>query len=171
LNDIAIVRAGGGQVRLTVQIDGNVVARLAGDGCVVSTPLGSSAYALAAGGPLLPLDMPASLFTPLLAHGGSCPPVVVGPPSAIRLDATGGHRARLELDGQVADALVPPITVRLRAAVATVVTFSDQEPFLAVLRKRQIIADSPRLLAEDARAQRAGGPRSPISLAATPARM
>jgi hypothetical protein len=71
----------------------------------------------------------------------------------------------------VADALVPPITVRLRADAATVVTFSDQEPFLAVLRKRQIIADSPRLLAEDARAQRAGGPRSPISLAATPARM
>jgi NAD+ kinase len=171
LNDIAIVRAGGGQVRLTVQIDGNLVARLAGDGCVVSTPLGSSAYALAAGGPLLPLDMPASLFTPLLAHGGSCPPVVIGPASAIRLDATGGHPARLELDGQVADALVPPITVRLRAAVATVVTFSDQETFLAVLRKRQIIADSPRLLAEDARAQRAGESRSPISLAAAPARM
>jgi hypothetical protein len=96
---------------------------------------------------------------------------VVGPASAIRLDATGGHPARLELDGQVADALVPPITVRLRAAVATVVTFSDQETFLAVLRKRQIIADSPRLLAEDARAQRAGESRSPISLAAAPARM
>lgn len=132
-----------------------------GDGCLVSSPLGSSAYALAAAGPLLPLDIPASLFTPLLTHGGSGPPVAVGAPSAIRLDATGGHAgARLELDGQVADALVPPIIVRLRAAVATAATFSDREPFLAVLRKRQIIADSPRLLAEDARAQRPGGRRT-----------
>ncbi|HET6867930.1 MAG TPA: NAD(+)/NADH kinase [Solirubrobacteraceae bacterium] len=157
-NDVAIVRGGGGQVRLAVQIDGDLVARLAGDGCVVSTPLGSSAYALAAGGPLLPPGLAAFLFTPLLTHGGSCPPVVVGAESAIRIDATGGHGgARLELDGQVADTLVAPLTVRLRAAAATVTTFSDQEPFLAVLRKRQIIADSPRILAEDARAQRLVG--------------
>jgi hypothetical protein len=39
-------------------------------------------------------------------------------------------------------------------AVATVVTFPHHEPFIAVLRNRQLITDSPRLLAEDARDQR-----------------
>src|SRR5205807_8302795 len=53
LNDMAIVRAGAGQLRLIAEIDGATFARMAGDGCIVSTPIGSSAYALAAGGPLL----------------------------------------------------------------------------------------------------------------------
>jgi NAD+ kinase len=129
LNDIAIVRAGEGQIRLTVYIDGNLVARIPGDGCVVSTPLGFSAYALAAGGPLPPPDMPAFLFTPLLTHGGSCPPVVVDRGISDPARRHRGHGgARLELDGQVADTLAAPLTIRLRAAAATLVTFPDQEP-------------------------------------------
>src|SRR5437588_735979 len=86
--------------------DCDLLARLAGDGCIVSTPIGSSAYALAAGGPLLAPDLEALLVTPLPTHGGSCPPFVVGSRSVIRLVATPGlGGARLELDGQVSDAL------------------------------------------------------------------
>jgi NAD+ kinase len=100
LNDIAIVRASGRQVRLTTEVDGYRVVRIAGDGYIVSTPIGSSAYALAAGGPLLAPNVNAFLFAPLAAHGGSCPPVVVGAASVIRLNATAGHgAARLEVDG------------------------------------------------------------------------
>lgn len=150
LNEIVIVRAGEGQVRLTAAVDGDVFARVAGDGCIVSTPIGSSAYALAAGGPLLAPDMEAFLLTPLPSHGGSCPPLVVGAGSAIRLDVRQGHGGvRLEVDGQAADAPLGPLTVRFRAGAATVVAFRDQERLLAVLRKRQIITDSPRILVED----------------------
>ena len=53
LNDIAIIRAAEGQVRVTARVDGVLYCRLAGDGCIVSTSTGSSAYTLAAGGPLL----------------------------------------------------------------------------------------------------------------------
>jgi NAD+ kinase len=150
-NDLAIVRAGVGQVRVTAEIDGQVFARIAGDGCIVSTPLGSSAYALAAGGPLVDPDMDALLITPLTTHGGSCPPFVVGAGSVIRLDATTGYGgARLELDGQVADKVHAPLTISFRPGVATLVGFSDQEPFVAVLRQRHIIIDSPRISAEEA---------------------
>jgi NAD+ kinase len=151
-NDVAIVRAGVGQARVTAEVDGQLFARIAGDGCIVSTPLGSSAYALAAGGPLLDPEMEALLITPLAPHGGSSPPFVVRAGSVVRLDPVmtyGG--ARLEVDGQVADKVRGPVTISFRAGVATLVGFRDQEPFLAVLRQRQIIIDGPRVLAEEAR--------------------
>jgi NAD+ kinase len=152
VNDLAIIRAGAGQIRLIAEVDGNLFARIAGDGCVVSTPTGSSAYGLAAGGPLLDPDVDAFVMTPLTTHGGLCPPLVVKATSVVRLDVTHADSgARLELDGQVVDELGGRLTISFRPRVATVVSFPDQEPFLDVLRERQIIIDSPRILAEDAR--------------------
>jgi NAD+ kinase len=150
LNDVAIVRGGAGQLRMTAHINGTLFARLAGDGCIASTPLGSSAYALSAGGPLLTPDTDAFLLTPLPAHGGSCPPVVIGPASVLRLEASAGYGGvRLELDGQRVDTQVGTLTISFREGVVTAVTFADQEPFLSGLRRRRIIGDSPRILAED----------------------
>jgi NAD+ kinase len=151
LNDVAVVRAGTGQVRVTAEVDGTLFARIAGDGCVLSTPIGSSAYSLAAGGPLLAPGAEAFLLTPLPTHGGSCPPLVLGPGSSVRLDVgTGPGGARLELDGQVIGKHLGRLTVGFRPDVAALVTFADQEPFLAGLRRRRIVTDSPRILAEDA---------------------
>jgi NAD+ kinase len=151
-NDIAIVRAGIGQVRVTTTVDGVLFSRLAGDGCIVSTPLGSSAYALAAGGALMTPETDAYLLTPLPTHGGSRIPLVIGSRSELRLEVTPGiGGARLELDGQTAQTDPPELTVRLRPDVATLVAFPDQEPLFASLRRRQIIADSPRILADDGR--------------------
>jgi len=152
VNDIVVVRAGEGQIRVRVLIDGTLYARVAGDGCVVSTPLGSSAYGLSAGGPLLAPGTNAFAFTPLYAHGGVCPPLVVSGQSELQIVTTPGYGgARLEVDGQPIDPQVGELRVTLRSAVATVVGFDDQERFLTGLRRRKIIADSPRFLAEDAR--------------------
>jgi NAD+ kinase len=159
LNDISIVRAGEGQVRTTAQVDGAVFARFAGDGCIVSTPIGSSAYALSAGGPLLMPGTDGFLLTPLTVHGGSCPPLVLGAGAALELQiVTGYGGARLEVDGQVDGAQPGLLAVSFRPGVATLATFADREPFLAGLRRRGIISDSPRILAEDARGW---GPAAP----------
>ncbi|HEY1509942.1 MAG TPA: NAD(+)/NADH kinase [Solirubrobacteraceae bacterium] len=152
LNDIALVRVGEGQVRVRAVIDGTLFARVAGDGCVVSTQLGSSAYSLSAGGPLLAPGTHGFVFTPLYPHGGSCPPLVLTPDSELELEITTGFGGvRLEVDGQVVAGGVGQLRIRLCQGVATVVGFSDQEPFVAGLRRRGIIADSPRFIAEDAR--------------------
>ncbi len=152
LNDIVIIRAAEGQVRVTARVDGVLYCRLAGDGCIVSTSTGSSAYTLAAGGPLLAPGADGYVFTPLPTHGGSCPPLVVGPNSTLQLDAIAGHGgARVEVDGQVADTGVGAITIGCRSAVATLVSFDDQEPALTGLRRRGIITDSPRIVADDGR--------------------
>ena len=78
-NDIAIVREGGGQMRVFARLDGTLFARLAGDGCIVSTAVGSSAYTIAAGGPLLDPALQAFVLTPLPTHGGFSPPLVMSP--------------------------------------------------------------------------------------------
>jgi NAD+ kinase len=136
-------------VRVTSWVDGVLFSRLAGDGCIVSTALGSSAYSLAAGGPLLAPGTEAYALTPLPTHGGSKQALVLGPASELALEVTAGMGgARLEIDGQLAVTDPRVLTIRLRSGVATLVTFEDEEPLFTSLRRRGIIADSPRIVAD-----------------------
>jgi NAD+ kinase len=152
LNDLAIVRAGQGQIAITVLVDATLYVEFVGDGCIASTPVGSSAYGLGAGGPLLSADADAFVVTPLTAHGGSCPPIVVASSAEVQLlPETRYGGARLELDGQLVDTRITPLTITSRAAAATIVGFADQKPLLTRLRERRVIIDSPRILAEMAR--------------------
>lgn len=152
LNDLVVIRAGEGQMRLGAAVDGALFARMSGDGCIVSTPVGSSAYTLSAGGPLIVPGTDAFVFTPLAPHGGVFPPLVVPAGSELTLDTTAGYGGiRLELDGQAIDSDADTIVIALRANAATVVKFDDQEPLIAGLRRRNIVADSPRMLAHDVR--------------------
>jgi NAD+ kinase len=152
LNDVGIVRNGIGQVRVTSRVDGVLFNRMAGDGCIVSTALGSSAYSLAAGGPLLAPGAEAYALTPLPTHGGSRQALVLGPASELTLEVTAGiGGARREIDGQLAVTEPHALTIGLRPGVATLVTFGDEEPLFTALRRRGIIADSPRIVADVAR--------------------
>jgi NAD+ kinase len=152
LNDVTLVRESGSQVRVSAYVDGTLFARVAGDGAVVSTPIGTSGYAISAGGPLLLPEIDAYVLTPLPKHGGFAPPLVIAAGSELELDAAGSFGGvRLEIDGQVAGSGVGSVTVSFRPAMATQVAFDDHEPLLSGLRRRGILVDSPRFLAEDAR--------------------
>jgi NAD+ kinase len=149
LNDLAVVRDGGGQVRVSARVDGALFARLAGDGVIVSTPIGSSGYTVSAGGPLVAGEIEAFVLTALPKHGGFVPPLVIGPRSELALEVAAGHGgARLEVDGQEVDHQVGSLTLNLRPEAATMVSFEDQEPVLTGLRRRRIILDSPRVVAD-----------------------
>ncbi|MGH2894098.1 MAG: NAD(+)/NADH kinase [Solirubrobacteraceae bacterium] len=153
LNDLSIVRNGIGQVRVTGRVDGVLFNRLAGDGCIVSTALGSTAYSLAAGGPVLSPGIDAYVLTPLSTHGGFRQALVLGAASELAVEvSTGMGGARLEIDGQVIDGQPQALTFSLRQGVATLVAFGDQEPTFTSLRRRGIIADSPRIVADSGRA-------------------
>jgi NAD+ kinase len=150
LNDVSLIRSGEGQLTTEATVDGALYARVVGDGFVVSTPIGSSAYTLAAGGPLLAPGTDAFVFTPLPSHCGSVPPLVVGARSTLELEVDLGHGgARLEVDGDTVRARPESLRVRLRPEMATLVTFDDAEALLTGLRRRRIIMDSPRVLARD----------------------
>ncbi|HTX11328.1 MAG TPA: NAD(+)/NADH kinase [Solirubrobacteraceae bacterium] len=159
LNDVTVLRSAGGQVRMTVRVNGGIYARIAGDGAVISTPIGSSGYGISAGGPLLASALEGFVFTPLPKHGGFAPPLVVDAATELVLEVTQGFGGgRLEIDGQVADEHVGSLRIGLQRDVATMVAFPDQESLLAGLRRRGIILDSPRMVVDADRALDSGAP-------------
>ena len=156
VNDLVLVRQGAGQVSVEVRVDGELFIRFAGDGLVVATQLGSSAYTLAAGGPVLAPGGSGLVLTPLAPHGGCCPPLVAGPDSTVTVLLDPGHGgARIELDGRIHDRVEQhaprTLTVALRPDHATLVMLGGEETMLAGLRRRRVIIDSPRMLARDDR--------------------
>jgi NAD+ kinase len=152
INDLVVVRAGGNQVSVEVEADGVLYGRWSGDGVIASTALGSSAYALAAGGPILAPGSGGWSITPLAAHGGCVPPLVLGARARGRLVISPGFGgARVEIDGRLADLDPRTLAIERRSGFGTLVSVGEEEPLLAGLRRRRIVMDSPRMLARDAR--------------------
>jgi NAD+ kinase len=155
LNDFVLVRRAGQQLMVDVTIGGERYARIAGDGVVVATPLGSSAYSMAAGGPLLVTGNDALVVTPLVVHGGYAPPAVVPSVLEVTLDAVPGFGGfDVEIDGQAHSLEGTSFTARLVPGGATLVTVGEPTLGLTALRGRGLITDSPRALARDAREAR-----------------
>jgi NAD+ kinase len=160
LNDFVVVRRGAGQLVAHVSVDGEPYVRLAGDGVIVASPLGSSAYSMAAGGPVLVGGTPAIVCTPVAMHGGSAPPLVVPASSSVRVEVHPGFAGfDVEIDGHTSPLQALDYRVSLRDERVTLVTLEERGLGLAGLRERRLITDSPRILARDDRAadQRAGG--------------
>jgi NAD+ kinase len=152
INDAAVIRNGAGQVLVSVSVDEVLYAQVAGDGLVVATPLGSSAYTMAAGGPILAPGAEGMAVTPLAPHGGSCPPLVAGRESRLSLAVDPGFwGVRYELDGRPAAATAHRLTIGLRPDYATLVRLAEEEPRLTGLRRRGLVLDSPRVLVREAR--------------------
>ena len=153
LNDVAVVRKGAGQVKPSVYVDGELYVRAAGDGVVVSTALGSSAYGMAAGGPLLAPGTRALCVTLLSMHGGCAPPLVVSGEADLRIEVEPSYSdRRVELDGQPTEIAGRELELSGEPGHVSVVRFQDTEGFLAGLRRRGLLTDSPRVLAHHARA-------------------
>jgi NAD+ kinase len=159
INDAAVIRDGPGQIMVSISVDEMLYARVAGDGLVVATALGSSAYNMAAGGPILAPGAEGMVATPLAPHGGSCPPLVAGNASRLTLTIEPGWGgARFERDGRPEAVAGRLLTVRHRRDYATRVTLAEEEPRLTGLRRRGLVLDSPRVLARDIRSESASEP-------------
>jgi len=154
LNDFVVVRRGSGQVVTELAVDDELYVRLAGDGLIVATPVGSSGYTMAAGGPLLAADTPAFVCTPLAMHGGSAPPLVVRSDAVLTVEVHPSYAGfDVEIDGHRRPLDARFFRLALQESKVRLVTFSPSGQGLARLRQRGLIADSPRVLARDQRAQ------------------
>ncbi len=115
LNDVVVTRGSLPRViELSVTVDGAFVARFTGDGLIVASPTGSTAYNLSAGGPILHPAVDALVLTPIAPHTLSNRPVVVPGASLVQVTADAQDPEKeiiLTLDGQVGLALEPGDTV------------------------------------------------------------
>lgn len=86
-------------ITVDLRVDGELLNSYFGDGLIVSTPVGSTAYSLSAGGPLVSPRLAAILITPICPHHLSSRPIIV--PSSSRIEIRADCRpARLTFDGQ-----------------------------------------------------------------------
>jgi len=131
MNDVVVDRgASGRMLEVRVSLGDEEVATHAADGFIVATPTGSTAYALAAGGPVLGPEVPALVMVPICAHALTARPLVISDACVVRMSVrprTPG--AGLFVDGvslvedlgegdliEVRKAQVPVRLVRLGAA-------------------------------------------------------
>jgi NAD+ kinase len=118
LNDAVITKgAVARMIELAVGVDGRDVATLKADGLIVSTPTGSTAYSLSAGGPILHPQVPAIVLTPICPHTLSFRPMAVPATSTIGVRLlTGGEEVHVTFDGQRGGAMVRNDVVEIRKA-------------------------------------------------------
>jgi NAD+ kinase len=103
LNDFVLHKGGFARViRLRVSIDGEPIGIYAADGVIISTPTGSTAYSLSAGGPVVVPTVESIIITPISAHMLAVRPLVVAPDAEVVLETIQNPAELIvTVDGQV----------------------------------------------------------------------
>ena len=101
LNEVVIGRGAQARViRLHLRVDDDLVTTYIADALIVATPTGSTAYAMAAGGPLLPPQLQNFVVVPVAAHLSLNRPLVLHENARIAIQVDMSHEAYLTADGQ-----------------------------------------------------------------------
>ena len=140
LNDVVITKAALSRIiELSVCIGTDRVMRVRADGLIVATPTGSTAYNLAAGGPIVQPVVDALLLTPIAPHMLTNRPLVVAGTSQISVepDMNGNDEVFVTFDGQSGHALqADDVVVIDRASRPLCLVRSAQRSYFDVLRQK-----------------------------------
>ncbi len=139
LNDVVIHKGGFARVvSLRVAVDDELIAGYSADGVVISTPTGSTAYSLSAGGPVVVPTLETLIVTPVSAHTLGIRPVVLAATSRITVQAEGApEELMITVDGQVGTSFHAGDTLTVSRAEShiKIVRFSGSS-FFATLRQK-----------------------------------
>jgi len=139
LNDVVIGRHSLARVvHLATYIDGGYLTTYTADGLIVSTPTGSTAYALAVGGPILPPQLRNILLIPIAPHLSLDRAIVLPQGATVRVKVSTDHQAVLTVDGQFHVELEDTDEVVVKASPHTCyfVRVRDRSYFYRSLMKR-----------------------------------
>src|SRR3954454_181202 len=114
INDV-VVRSGMRMVDIEIYIDGHYVNTYPGDGMIVATPHGSTAYCMAAGGPILTAGVLGFAIVPISCHSPIRTPFVVPEESIIEMVVVNNHESLLIIDGRELDRLQQWDVVRVES--------------------------------------------------------
>ena len=134
-NDVVVARMPGfGTARLRIDIDGQAMLALAGDGVVIASPTGSTAYTLGAGGPTVAPTLDAIVLTPLASQGSPLRSLVVDGTDTVRVTREPSSAPlSIEVDGRK--------TVELPASASLEVHVAPRKARLVRTRSRTFYAD------------------------------
>ncbi len=138
LNDIVLNKAALARMfELELNIDGQYVSTFRADGLIISTPTGSTAHSLSAGGPVLYPTLETFLITPICPHTLTSRPIVLPDTFQAEIRVKSGKDVYLTLDGQVGVPLKTNDRVKVRKAdyKAKFLTLHDRDYF-KVLRTK-----------------------------------
>ncbi len=136
LNDAVITKAAMSRIiNLSVSIEGQHAIAYRADGLIVSTPTGSTAYSLSAGGPILYPTLDGIVVTPICSHTLTNRPIVVPGTHRVEITLLTAQEVMLTVDGQVGFGLREHDVVEVGPAASTIrlVRFKD---FFSVLRTK-----------------------------------
>jgi NAD+ kinase len=115
LNEVVVARSGtAGMVEVRVDIGEEFVANIRADGLIVSTPTGSTAYALSAGGPILHPGIGGWVLVPIASHTLSNRPIVLPDVNEVRLTIVAGSDATANFDMHSIASLLHGDQIRVR---------------------------------------------------------
>ena len=139
LNDVVLNKGAIARIMdFELRVDGELVSTYKSDGLIISTPTGSTAYSLAAGGPIVTPSVEAFLVTPICAHTLTNRPLVL--PNSVKIEvAVKSQReaAYLTVDGQVGIAAHSEDLVRIRKSDSLVeLVLPPATPYFQILRKK-----------------------------------
>ncbi|MBA3499348.1 MAG: NAD(+)/NADH kinase [Myxococcota bacterium] len=124
-------------VEIEAFVDDQFVAAYRADGLIVSTPTGSTAYNMAAGGPIVVPGQNAMTLTPICAHALTNRPLVIPANATIRLGLGADVRGvMLTVDAQWAHSFLPGDFVEMTAAASPLILFRSQKGFFDVMRDK-----------------------------------
>ncbi len=139
LNDVVINKGALARIiDLELSIDRQFVTNYKADGLIVSSPTGSTAYSLSAGGPIIDHDMAALLITPICPHTLTMRPLVVSADSVVEITLRGDSpETYLTLDGQVGHPMRAGDRIQVRRDRAPVLMVgSRRKSYFEVLRHK-----------------------------------
>jgi NAD+ kinase len=115
-------------VHLVASVDGRFLTTYVADGLIASTPTGSTAYALAAGGPILPPELRTILLVPIAPHLSIDRAIVLGEGASVSIVVHTAHQAVLSIDGQAPIELADGDCVSVQASPHTLQFIRFQDP-------------------------------------------
>ena len=139
LNDVVLNKGAISRILdFDVLVDGRLISTYKADGLIVSTPTGSTAYSLAAGGPIVAPAVAAFIVTPICAHTLALRPLVLPDTAQIEITVKSQREAAyLTVDGQVGLACHSDDSVRLRKASSYVeIVQPPAKDYFEILRQK-----------------------------------
>jgi NAD+ kinase len=124
-------------VEIDAFVDDAFVASYRADGLIVATPTGSTAYNMAAGGPIVLPGHAAMTLTPICAHALTNRPLVIPASNTIRLQLGADTRGVLiTVDAQWGHSFLPGDLVDIAAASTPLIMFASHQSFFDVMREK-----------------------------------